>query len=104
MAITSLQLSQMVIGVGVNGYAYVVKMSSTSCDVSLYHLNFGLLMYASYFFLFAHFFHTAYIKHGKEKMRQQQQADLGKVPSLDSNANHIESKHKSFNKSGVKFD
>lgn len=60
----------MVIGVVVNVYAYVMKLGGVDCDVSFYHLNFGLIMYASYFFLFAHFFHTAYLqKEGADRLR-----------------------------------
>jgi len=69
MTITTLQLSQMVIGVTVNVYAYRMKLEGVDCDVSLHHLNMGLTMYASYFILFAHFFYRAYLlkdKRGKD--------------------------------------
>lgn len=84
MTITSLQLSQMVIGVTVNVYAYFMKMKNVDCDVSFYHLNFGLIMYASYFVLFAHFFHKAYLQHGKDKERRAREKASA---AADHNAN-----------------
>ncbi len=60
MGITCLQLSQMVVGLVVNFYAYTTKLNGDSCDISYHHLNMGLVMYASYFALFIHFFVQAY--------------------------------------------
>jgi len=60
MFITTLQLSQMVLGVGVNLYAYTMKNTGVECDVAYHHLNMGLCMYASYFALFINFFYGAY--------------------------------------------
>lgn len=68
MTITILQLSQMVVGVIVNGYAYVAKAKGLECDVTHHHLHLGLAMYASYFILFAHFFYKAYFGRRKLKM------------------------------------
>jgi len=67
MTITILQLSQMVVGVIVNGYAYKTKAKGFDCDVSSHHLQMGLAMYASYFVLFAHFFYKAYFGARKRK-------------------------------------
>jgi len=68
MTITILQLSQMIVGVVVNGYAFAAKSKGLDCDVSHHHLNLGLAMYASYFVLFAHFFYRAYFSRtGKHK-------------------------------------
>lgn len=61
MALTSIQLSQMVVGVVVNVYAYRMKIRNIECDMPLRHIYLGFLMYASYFFLFAHFFYKAYM-------------------------------------------
>ena len=66
MAITTLQLSQMIVGLGVNFYAYSVKSSGGNCDVPYKHLNMGFAMYASYFVLFAHFFYKAYFINNKK--------------------------------------
>jgi len=60
MAITALQLSQMVVGVGVNVYAALTKYQGGNCDISWHHIQMGLCMYASYFLLFIHFFYQAY--------------------------------------------
>jgi len=62
ISITLFQLSQMVVGIVVNSYAYWVKMNGEACDISYHHLHMGFLMYASYFVLFAHFFHQAYLR------------------------------------------
>lgn len=58
--ITACQLTQMVVGCIVNFWAYHVKNSGGDCDVSYLNINLALLMYFSYFVLFAHFFHKAY--------------------------------------------
>jgi elongation of very long chain fatty acids protein 6 len=68
MTITTLQLSQMVVGLGVNFYAYSVKATGGSCDVPYKHLHMGFCMYASYFALFAHFFYKAYFNKTKGKL------------------------------------
>jgi len=67
MAITTLQLSQMVLGVTVNLYAYSTKNKNISCDVKYHHLNVGLATYASYFLLFTNFFYRAYFDRRKLK-------------------------------------
>ncbi|CAG7828897.1 unnamed protein product [Allacma fusca] len=65
MSITFLQLSQMVVGVVVNIYSLFVKRNGGECSVEMKHINLALIMYASYFLLFANFFYRAYfIKRG----------------------------------------
>ncbi len=71
MIITSLQILQMVVGVGVNVYLYYnMKMTpGWHCDdkiegFSLIYLAF--VMYFSYFILFAQFFYSSYVNKGKE--------------------------------------
>jgi len=68
MAITILQLSQMVVGVTVNGYAIKAKLTGAECAVSHHHLTLAAIMYASYFILFAHFFRKVYFAQGKRKV------------------------------------
>lgn len=68
MTITILQLSQMVVGVAVNGYAIKAKLVGTECSVSHHHLTMAAIMYASYFVLFAHFFRKVYFAAGKRKV------------------------------------
>lgn len=60
MVITSLQLLQMVVGCTVNFIAYKYKQSGSECRVSDTNLKLSLLMYTSYFVLFARFFYNAY--------------------------------------------
>ena len=67
ITITTLQLSQMVLGVTVNVYAYYTKNQNISCDVKYHHLNVGLATYASYFILFSNFFYRAYFDSRKAK-------------------------------------
>ena len=82
MVITSMQLLQMVVGCVVNYTAftfktkgqycpssglYVVLMSGMSCGVSETNLRLSLLMYSSYFILFARFFYNAYFAQSQRK-------------------------------------
>jgi len=67
MCITFLQLSQMVVGVVVNIYSVMAKSSGVECFVETKHIVLALMMYASYFMLFAHFFYRAYF-HSKAKL------------------------------------
>ena len=53
MVITSLQLVQMVVGCVVNYTAYTLKRRGVQCGVSNTNLQMSLLMYTSYFVLFA---------------------------------------------------
>jgi len=62
MFITSSQLAQMVMGAAVNIWAYQVKQAGNECHVSYDNIKISLIMYSSYFVLFAHFFRRAYIK------------------------------------------
>ncbi|CAG7825357.1 unnamed protein product [Allacma fusca] len=67
MMITCLQLSQMVIGVYVNLYLLYAKgKGETFCpDAASQGIHMALMMYASYFGLFANFFYRSYF--GKTK-------------------------------------
>jgi len=62
MVITSLQLVQMVVGCLVNTTAYMLKRRGVQCGVSDTNLQLSLLMYTSYFVLFARFFYNTYFK------------------------------------------
>jgi len=65
MLITSLQLLQMVVGCTVNFLAYRYKTEGRECRVSDTNLKLSLLMYISYFVLFARFFYNAYFQDKK---------------------------------------
>jgi len=61
MTITLLQLMQMVAGVGINVYVLIAKQRGMPCATETNHVYYALLMYGSYFLLFAKFFHGAYL-------------------------------------------
>lgn len=59
IAVTTLQLSQMFVGIGVNIATYYVKQRE-SCHISYENLYYSFLMYFSYMLLFVHFFYHRY--------------------------------------------
>merc|ERR1711953_1445704 len=69
MVITSLQLLQMVVGCVVNYTAYTFKTKGMSCGVSETNLRLSLLMYSSYFILFARFFYSAYFAQSQSQRK-----------------------------------
>ena len=62
MFVTSIQLLQMAFGIYVNLSAKWVLERGDSCHVTYDNITYSLLMYASYFMLFGHFFYNAYLK------------------------------------------
>jgi len=62
MIITTLQIIQMVVGTLVNYWTYQMKQDGLECHVSDTNIKLSLLMYISYFVLFARFFYNAYLK------------------------------------------
>merc|ERR1719357_1722206 len=92
MLITTLQLVQMVIGCVVNYMAFSYKQNGMQCGVSDTNLKLSLLMYTSYFVLFARFFYNAYFnknqkqensnnKLGNEKTNVSEENSLKKLDS-----------------------
>merc|ERR1740131_922874 len=79
MVITSLQLVQMIIGCVVNYMAANYKQNGLQCGVSDTNLKLSLLMYCSYFVLFARFFYNAYVN------KCQQKLAAGKLQDDDKN-------------------
>merc|ERR1712112_130248 len=71
MSITSLQLLQMVVGCVINYLAFQFKRSGADCGVSDTNLMYSTLMYASYFLLFARFFHNAYFNPSPRKTKEK---------------------------------
>ena len=67
MIVTTLQLSQMVWGLVVCIWAYMIKNSGRYCSQSYINLLFGTSMYFSYFLLFGYFFYNAYVNKNSEK-------------------------------------
>ncbi len=70
MIITSLQLSQMIIGCWINLQAWQYKKNGEMCQVTDENLKVSLIMYATYFLLFAHFFLGSYIFTSKRGNKQ----------------------------------
>lgn len=61
MLITLLQLTQMVVGCWINVKAWQYKQNGETCQVSEENLKVSLVMYGTYFILFAHFFLGSYV-------------------------------------------
>lgn len=61
LVITSLQLTQMIIGVIINVYSYQIKARGEFCQQTYENLQYSSIMYFTYFMLFAHFFYTTYV-------------------------------------------
>merc|ERR1712025_420627 len=79
--ITSLQLLQMVIGCVVNYMAFTFKQNGMQCGVSDTNLKLSLLMYTSYFVLFARFFYNAYFN----KSQKQENSTSSKLVTEKTN-------------------
>ena len=60
MMITLLQLTQMIVGCWINVKAWQYKRNGEVCQVSDENLKYSLIMYATYFVLFAQFFLGTY--------------------------------------------
>ncbi|XP_017876926.2 elongation of very long chain fatty acids protein 6, partial [Ceratina calcarata] len=70
MLITTLQLAQMVIGCAINIMAYqYLEGGQIDCHISHVNVRLGLVMYFSYFVLFARFFQQAYLKKAAAKKK-----------------------------------
>lgn len=82
MAITSCQILQMIAGSYVIYYAYYLKNQGYPCRIGHTSAVSGLLMYLSYFILFARFFYNSYFS-GKSK-RSQQSSSTTKLTTDDS--------------------
>jgi len=78
MVITSLQLVQMIIGCVVNYMAFNYKQNGLQCGVSDTNLKLSLLMYCSYFVLFARFFYNAYVNKCERKQLSDRLQDEDK--------------------------
>ena len=68
MAITALQISQMIVGIGVQFVLYK-NLGTNDCHTNSGHVLAGFLMYGSYFLLFLDYFLGAYIKNDKMKVK-----------------------------------
>ncbi|XP_060071399.1 elongation of very long chain fatty acids protein 6-like [Ylistrum balloti] len=61
MMITTLQLSQMLVGFAITCLAYELSLRGKQCSKSNGAITYGMIMYASYFVLFARVFYTNYL-------------------------------------------
>jgi len=61
MFITTLQLTQMVVGIAVTVASVVYHYKGETCHVSLVNSALGLVMYSSYFVLFLQLFLNHYV-------------------------------------------
>ena len=77
MIITLLQLTQMIIGCWINVKAWQYKQNGEQCQVSDENLKVSLIMYGTYFILFAQFFLGSYIvkSSNREKVGQHKKID-----------------------------
>lgn len=71
MAITSLQILQMVMGTIVGLLNYIWRQEK-GCYTTTEHLFWSFMLYGTYFLLFAHFFHQAYLR-PKSKAKSKSQ-------------------------------
>ncbi|CAF2309864.1 unnamed protein product [Rotaria sp. Silwood2] len=70
--VTFLQIIQMIVGCIVNVAAFNYKQEGYSCDTTNTNIILSLVLYISYFILFAHFFGMAYLrKDSKRKVKDR---------------------------------
>lgn len=107
MIITSMQLTQMIVGCTINlwAYDYLKAVNPSACHISPINVKLSIAMYFSYFVLFARFFYVTYLspnaRKGKRptttfKTQHDQQPQLdGKTTRANiSNTNSINNKLK----------
>jgi hypothetical protein len=70
MTITTLQLTQMVVGCYVSTMVYLTKRSQVPCHQTFENLYFCFFIYFTYFLLFAKFFYKAYIEKGNRYRKE----------------------------------
>lgn len=100
MVITSLQLVQMIVGCVVNYMAYTFKQNGMECGVSDTNLKLSLIMYTSYFVLFARFFYHTYV-HSKGKKLERRQIN---IKSEDNNFSVMDGNNKEISPSLSKIN
>lgn len=66
MFITTLQLLQMIVGCTINIWAYSA-LKNSECHITPFNVKLSLIMYFSYFVLFARFFYKAYFSGQRRK-------------------------------------
>lgn len=86
MLITSLQLSQMFMGLFAVFYAVYHQAYGHGCETEVPELIFGVVIYMSYMILFAHFFYNTYINPPARARKSDDLADGKKVTEVNGNA------------------
>ena len=76
IAITSLQIIQMIIGISTTTYAGIMLLKRVPCQVHPINVLFVLGCYASYFILFSNFFIQTYFKPKSNRSMDQNQNKL----------------------------
>lgn len=94
MAVTTLQISQMFIGVGVTTYAYYRIKAGLPCAMTERHYVYSMLMYVSYMVLFGNYFYMTYIRKKPASATQERAiastaVTNGSTKSMDSAASTI---------------
>lgn len=74
MVITSLQLTQMIVGCTINLWAhdYLKTANRSTCHISPINIKLSIAMYFSYFVLFARFFYITYLSANARKGKSKQ--------------------------------
>jgi hypothetical protein len=79
MIITLLQLTQMIIGCWINLKAWEFKKNGEICQVTDENLKVSLVMYGTYFLLFAQFFLGSYIFKSSRDRKKQKDEVIKKI-------------------------
>jgi len=113
MIITSMQLTQMIVGCAINLWAfdYLKAVNPSACQISPININLSIAMYFSYFILFARFFYTTYLSPNARKgkrsyssngVRDKQQSQSTQFnSSTDAHVSKITSRATTFNNIGA---
>lgn len=88
MLITSLQLTQMIIGCAINVWAqgFLRAHGPQSCNISQTNINLSIAMYFSYFVLFARFFYKTYLSPDGKKSRHHLTNTNANVNTIANNS------------------
>lgn len=91
MVITSMQLTQMIVGCTINLWAhdYLQTMNSSACNISPMNIKLSVAMYFSYFVLFARFFYATYLSPNARKGKRAfnnsvQENQKSQMPASDA--------------------
>ena len=90
MAITSMQLLQMVVGIAVTVASVVYHYNEKTCYVSLVNSALGLVMYSSYFVLFLQLFLNHYVFTTKSAKKAQPADTLAAAADATNKAKVVE--------------